>query len=75
MTPGRTTPEHDHAWDTRGLVLEGVFTIDIAGDANADRPGEVFEVPAGVVRSERHDPNGGLLPTEYRRILRHAKEH
>jgi quercetin dioxygenase-like cupin family protein len=61
MTPGRTTSDHDHAWDTRGLVLERVFTIEMAGNANAYHPGEVFEVPAGVVHSERHDPNGGLL--------------
>jgi quercetin dioxygenase-like cupin family protein len=43
------------------LVLEGVFTIEVAGDANAYRPGEVFDVPAGLVHSERHDPNGGFL--------------
>lgn len=77
MTPGRVTPEHDHAWDIRGMVLEGRFTIDIGGSAETYGPGEVFEVPAGVVHSERHDPNGGLLLIGRRKTdaaSRHAGE-
>ena len=61
MTPGRITPEHDHPWDIRGMVLEGRFTVVIDGSAETFGPGEVFEVPAGAAHSERHDPNGGLL--------------
>lgn len=61
MTPGKVTPEHDHAWDIRGLVLSGRFTVDVGGDARTYGPGEVFEVAAGVAHSERHDPDGGLL--------------
>ena len=61
MTPGRTTPEHDHAWDIRGMVLEGRFTVDIGGSARTYGPGDVFEVSAGVMHSERDGPNGGLL--------------
>lgn len=68
MTPGRTTPEHDHAWDIRGMVLEGRFTVDVGGSATSYGPGEVFEVPAGVMHSERHNPDGGLLLIGRRKI-------
>lgn len=61
MTAGRVTPEHDHAWDIRGMVLEGCFTVSCGGTATVYRHGEVFEVSAGVPHSERHDPEGGWL--------------
>ncbi len=61
MIPGRVTPEHDHGWDIRGMVLEGRFAVEVGGWATSYGPGEVFEVPAGVAHSERHDPEGGML--------------
>lgn len=68
MVPGRVTPEHDHAWDIRGMVLQGRFTVDLGGSATTYGPGEVFEVAAGVVHSERHDPEGGLLLVGRRQV-------
>jgi quercetin dioxygenase-like cupin family protein len=68
MTPGRTTPERDHALDIRGMVLEGRFTVKIGGAATTYGPGEVFEVPAGSAHSERHDPQGGLLLVGRRQV-------
>lgn len=61
MTPGKVTPEHDHAWDIRGMVLEGRFTVKVGGHATTYGPGEVFEVAAGIPHSESHDADGGLL--------------
>lgn len=61
LQAGRATPEHAHAWDIRGMVLEGEFTVDAAGQSTTDRPGQVFEVAAGVPHCERHGPTGGRL--------------
>lgn len=52
---------HDHAWDTRGLVLGGAFTIDCGGDARTYGPGEVFELGAGIEHTERTGPDGAEL--------------
>ncbi len=61
MEPGHVAPEHDHAWDTRGMVVTGEFTIGIAGDSTTYREGQVFDVAAGVEHTERHGPAGGHL--------------
>ena len=61
MEPGRVAPEHDHPWDTRGMVVAGEFTIGIAGDSTTYGKGQVFEVAAGVQHAERHGPDGGHL--------------
>ena len=31
MTPGPFTPEHDHGWNVRGMVLEERFAVEIGG--------------------------------------------
>ena len=61
LQPGRSTDEHTHAWDIRGMVLEGEFTVLQGDDAVTCRPGETFEVAAGVPHAERHGPTGGRL--------------
>ncbi len=61
LDPGHVAPEHDHPWDTRGMVLEGEFTVVQGGESRSYAPGEVFDVPAGVAHRERHGAGGGRI--------------
>lgn len=52
---------HDHAWDTKGLVLSGEFIIHCEGEARSFGPGEVFEMGAGIEHFEATGPDGAEL--------------
>ena len=45
---------HNHAFDTRLLVLEGEATITCAGVERTYRAGEVMEIERGVEHTERY---------------------
>ena len=46
IAPGNALPEHQHAWDARGLVLRGRFRVEEPGGVVQDcGPGEFFELP------------------------------
>ncbi|TCZ61297.1 cupin domain-containing protein [Roseicella aquatilis] len=58
---GEALPEHDHAWDVRGLVLAGRFTV-AAGDAVQEcGPGQVFTLSAGCRHTEAAGPEGAAI--------------
>lgn len=59
---------HDHAWDTKGLVIDGSFTIDCAGHARTYGPGDIFELGAGIEHSEQTGPAGAELVVGRRKV-------
>lgn len=52
------TSPHAHAFDVRALVVSGEVTLDVGGTSATYRAGDVFEMAAGCVHSERHGPDG-----------------
>ena len=53
--------EHDHAWDTMGLVLRGSFAVVSADRTQDCGPGDVFDLGAGILHTERTGPDGAEL--------------
>ena len=58
VKPDTSTQPHTHAFDVRALVTGGEITLTILGEARTYRAGEVFEMTAGCVHSERYGPEG-----------------
>ena len=54
IEPGMQTSNHQHAFDTRLMVLEGEATITCGGQDRTYRPGEVMEIARGVEHAERY---------------------
>lgn len=54
------TQPHSHAFSVRALVLAGDVTLTSEGQSRTFRAGEVFEMTAGCVHSERHGPDGSM---------------
>jgi hypothetical protein len=50
--------EHGHHWNTRGLILDGVFTITRGDTARSYRAGETFEVAADELHFEEVGSGG-----------------
>ena len=40
------------------LILDGLMTIEMKGEAHALGPGQVCEVPGGLLHSEQAGPGG-----------------
>jgi quercetin dioxygenase-like cupin family protein len=53
-----STQPHSHPFSVRALVLAGDVTLTSDGQSRTFRAGEVFEMTAGCVHSERHGPDG-----------------
>ncbi len=58
LDPRPANSAHGHVWNTRGLILDGVFTITCGGVARNYRAGEVFEVAADEPHFEEVGPAG-----------------
>jgi quercetin dioxygenase-like cupin family protein len=56
--PGHDPGGHDHAYDVRGLILDGEFIIAVDGQARRYRPGNVFTLASGCRHTERTGPHG-----------------
>ena len=54
----KVTQPHAHDVDVRALVISGELTLTANGESRTYREGEVFEMPAGCVHSERHGDDG-----------------
>ena len=54
----KVTQPHAHDVDVRALVISGEVTLIANGASRTYREGEVFEMPAGCVHSERHGTHG-----------------
>ena len=55
---GYAMGEHVHAFDACALILEGDFTITVAGQARHYATGEIFRLPAGTPHAEHAGPQG-----------------
>ena len=66
-TPDKVTQPHAHDVDVRGLVIAGELTLTANGVSRTYRPGDVFEMSAGCVHSERHGPHGSEVVVARRR--------
>jgi len=58
---GSENADHAHHFDARLLVLAGDITIGIDGTATTYQTGEVFEVAAGTMHTEKVGANGVTL--------------
>lgn len=61
IAPNLAVPEHTHAWDARGLVLAGRFSVVSAAGAQACAAGQGFELAAGTPHTETSGPEGATL--------------
>jgi quercetin dioxygenase-like cupin family protein len=53
-----STEPHSHTFSVRALVLAGDVTLTSEGQSRTFRAGDVFEMAAGCVHSERHGADG-----------------
>ena len=58
IDPRPANSDHGHPWETRGLILDGVFTITCGGAARDYRAGDVFEVAANEPHFEQIGSGG-----------------
>jgi len=58
IAPNVVVPEHTHDFDVLAQVSAGEVTITCNGEARTYRPGDIVDVPAGVLHSEVYGPEG-----------------
>jgi len=56
--PGRVSAEHAHEFTALGLILAGGFTLRTAAGERVLRPGDHFELAAGIPHVEDVGPEG-----------------
>lgn len=61
LDPKPTNTQHAHDYDTRGLVLDGIFIVAQGDQPVLYRAGEVFAVPAGKRHAEEIGPPGAPI--------------
>jgi quercetin dioxygenase-like cupin family protein len=61
MEPNQARPVHHHTWETRGMVLEGVFRLTCEGSEQAHLPGEIFTMAADREHTEASGPEGAAF--------------
>lgn len=59
--PRPANGDHGHHFSVRGLILDGAFTVTVAGVPRCYRPGDIFEVPEGAIHNEAIGPEGTRL--------------
>lgn len=52
--------EHSHPFDAKAIVVEGEMWLTEAGSTRHLRPGDGFEIAAGVPHAERYGPAGAV---------------
>jgi quercetin dioxygenase-like cupin family protein len=58
---GQDLPEHDHAWDVRGLVIAGRFTVRTDDAVQECGAGQVFTLAAHRRHTEAAGPEGAEI--------------
>ncbi len=58
LGPNTSGPMHTHNASSIALVLSGSVTIVLESKSVLNQPGELCEVPAGVLHDERPGPEG-----------------
>lgn len=56
--PRPANGEHGHHFSVRGLILDGAFIVTKEGVEHTYRPGEIFEVEAGLMHFEEVPQDG-----------------
>lgn len=59
--PGRLSAEHAHEFTALGLILDGGFTLRTPTGARALRPGDLFELAAGIPHVEDVGDQGARI--------------
>lgn len=59
--PRPANGDHGHHFSVRGLILDGTFTVTVAGVPRCYRPGDIFEVAEGVIHNEAVGAEGTRL--------------
>lgn len=68
ISPGQALDDHAHAWEVRGLVLRGRFTVREAERVQDCGPGEMFTLLAGHPHAEAAGTEGAELLVGRRHI-------
>lgn len=55
------TPEHEHPFDTRAVVVRGELWLRCGGDVRHLRAGDRFELARHVRHAERYGPEGATF--------------
>lgn len=61
LQPRPANHQHEHGYSVRGLVLDGEFIVTCGGEPHSYRPGDVFEVAAGLLHDEAVGPRGAHI--------------
>ncbi len=61
LLPGCEVPQHDHANEQLGLVIEGEITMTVAGESRTLRPGGTWRILGGVPHSAKAGPQGAIV--------------
>ena len=59
--PGFENAPHAHPFDTDAIVAYGEYWLTIGEDVRHLKAGDAFQVPRGVVHSERYGPAGAVF--------------
>ena len=61
LAPRLAQGKHRHAFEVRGMVISGNFTVVQSGDPVVYRPGEIYSVPEGELHDESIGPEGARV--------------
>ena len=61
FAPGATVPEHQHANEQLGFVIEGSLDFEIAGERRTLGCGETWTIPGGVPHVASAGPDGAVI--------------
>lgn len=64
--PGTVVPPHTHPFDAHALVLAGEMWLTVVAETRHLRPGDGFDVAAGVEHAERYGPHGATYWVAWR---------
>ncbi len=56
--PATVVPAHSHPFDAHALVVAGEMWLTVGNETRHLRPGDGFDVAAGVEHAERYGPQG-----------------
>jgi quercetin dioxygenase-like cupin family protein len=61
IEPNGVAEEHHHENEQLGLVISGVMTMRIAGDARELHPGDTYSIPSNVPHDAKAGPEGATV--------------
>ena len=56
--PFATADDHTHPFDAKAVMVKGEMWLTVNGHTDHLRAGGTFELPAGLLHSERYGPEG-----------------